>query len=178
MDERRSVLVMPYIEGRTLEEAIGNSSLGNEILLGYFADVVGGLKYIHSKRIIHRDLKPRNILIDKADRKARIADFGLALLESRDSTPLTASRAGLGTPKYLAPEQAENSKAVTAKADIYSLGLIAYEVASRKSPYASINTTPFKKELQLAIDFALEHNPDHRPDDGEQLLEALRVHFR
>lgn len=178
MDEHRSVIIMPYIAGGTLDEAIANPSLENETILGYFADAVDGLKYIHSKRIIHRDLKPGNILIDNSDYKARISDFGLALLEIRDSTALTGSRSGLGTPKYWAPEQAVSSKSVTAKADIYSLGLIAYEVASRKSPYTSINTTPFKQELRAAIDRALDQNPNSRPDNGDELLYALRIQFR
>ena len=176
LHDRGSVIVMPYVRGGTLKGAINDPGVTGQRLIGYLKNVVDGLAYLHSKGIIHRDLKPDNVLLDIAQGDiARISDFGLALLIDRDTTPLTMQGAFLGTRWYAAPEQQRDAKEVTAKCDIYALGLIAFEIATRRSPYQlPVNVTGLASQLQEAISECLATDPDHRPENGEALVAALQ----
>ncbi len=178
LDDRGGVIIMPYVAEGTLKGAINNRGIGERRLLSYFADVVEGLRYLHSAGVIHRDLKPDNVLLDSANGGvARISDFGLARLVDRDTTTLTVYERFLGTRWYSAPEQ-QNAKDVTPRCDIYSLGLIAFEVATRQSPYQMpVNVTGLAAELQESISRCLNNDPTERPGDGDALLRGLKAHL-
>jgi eukaryotic-like serine/threonine-protein kinase len=93
------------------------------------------LQFAHDEGVVHRDIKPENILVDRRGR-VRIADFGLARLmtRSREEWTLTGTRQVMGTPHYMAPEQIEHPQEVDHRADIYSLGVVIYEMLTGELP--------------------------------------------
>jgi serine/threonine-protein kinase len=97
-------------------------------------DICSGMSVAHHTNIVHRDLKPQNILIND-DRLVKIVDFGLAAAMSHTDTRLTASGILMGTPMYMAPEQVQGND-VDARTDIYSLGVIMYEMFTGRPPYS------------------------------------------
>lgn len=171
MDEAGGVFVMEYMPAGDVRSLINDQSIPAQRLVDVFHGIVEGLSYIHTQRLVHRDLKPANILLD-AQGNPRISDFGLAVLDIRDTTPLTRDNQFLGTRHYAAPEQV-NAATVTFKADIYALGLIAYEFAKRISPWTPPIRSTKHDDLDDAIDACLQIEPQRRPSDGRRLADAL-----
>lgn len=173
IDESGGVFVMEYMAAGDLTKKINDRSVSASSLVDIFDDIVAGVAYFHSCGIWHRDLKPGNVLIDERGR-AKISDFGLAVLHIRDTSPLTATGAGLGTRHYAAPEQLSDAANVDGRADIYALGLIAYEILTRASPWRppirAVGDPCFDAELGRAID----PDPSGRPTDAKALAAALR----
>ena len=125
--DRESVLiVMEYVEGKTLKEAIAEGPLDEETAIAVIDDVAAALDHAHEAGIVHRDVKPANILI-REDGVAKLADLGIAT--AAESTRITRSGMVLGTAVYMAPEQLEGEKLGPA-ADIYSLAAVAFEALS------------------------------------------------
>lgn len=176
LDEEGAVIVMDYMAKGNLTSAINNKATPPEILAKYFDDTVEGIKYIHSQGVVHRDLKPMNILIGSDD-TARVADFGLAALTVRDSTPLTQQGMALGTRHYAAPEQLTDASKVSAAADIYALGLTAYEIATRISLNPRVILVGLHPELTEALTVALEVNPARRTISPTDISAALGKHL-
>lgn len=134
ISDDRGMLVMDWIEGRDLASMISDSSfnLDQESMLQWMCDVCQGMITAGLNRIIHRDLKPSNILIDRNNR-ALITDFGLASVPMLNQ--LSTAGQILGTPFYMAPEQAEDPRNVDARADIYSFGATFYHAFTRHPPF-------------------------------------------
>ncbi|XP_016976915.1 NUAK family SNF1-like kinase 2 [Drosophila rhopaloa] len=138
-------IVMEYVPNGTLREVIqqlrpGTGGVHQERLLRYFRDMVVGLEYLHIRCVIHRDVKPENMLLDATDR-VKIADFGISNVHA----PSTQLQAGMGTPMYMAPETMSTQGKVDFKSDVWSLGLVVYELCLGRSPFAALldkNATP------------------------------------
>lgn len=128
-------LVMEFLPGGTLKQKMGSpidSSLAAQMLL----PVADALSYAHSKNVIHRDVKPANVLMT-ANGQPMLSDFGVAhLLESDDLSTLTGTGVGIGTPEYMSPEQGLGKK-IDGRADVYSLGVILYELITGRKPYSA-----------------------------------------
>jgi serine/threonine protein kinase len=124
-------IAMEYVPGGTLKDLMV-APMPLEKILPLVEQISAALHYAHGRGVIHRDIKPSNILLDKNDR-ILIADFGLASIVGGD-TQLTGEGEVLGTPDYMAPEQIEGAP-VDARADIYSLGVVAYEMITGRLPY-------------------------------------------
>ncbi len=129
-------MVMPYLTGATLEHVIGeyrqrNDAVPKEIIIRLLTEIASALDYAHARGMVHRDIKPANIIYDSHNR-AILTDFGIARLA--DVGNLTVEGMTIGTPAYMSPEQAQGIE-IDHHADIYSLGVIAYELISGQPPF-------------------------------------------
>ena len=127
-------LVMELIAGETLKQRISRGKLPLEEVFRFGRQIAEALAAAHARGIVHRDLKPANIMF--GENGVKVLDFGLA--KSGDSEPLTEGRAVMGTPAYMAPEQAQRQPAGPA-ADLFALGLVLYEMASGRLPVPGVS---------------------------------------
>lgn len=126
---------MEFVRGRSLQDMIeAQGKIDPETAVGYVVQAARGLEYAHRKNIIHRDIKPDNIMINE-DGIAKVADMGLAKDIQQEEQSVTMSGVAMGTPYYIAPEQATNAKKADGRADIYSLGCTLYHMILGKIPY-------------------------------------------
>jgi len=127
--------VMPFVEGETLRSRLSREhQLPIAEAVRITTDVAGALEYAHKRGIVHRDIKPENILLH--DGQPQVADFGIALaVQQAGGSRMTQTGMSLGTPQYMAPEQAMGDKGVDARADVYALGAVAYEMLSGEPPF-------------------------------------------
>lgn len=129
-------IVMEYIDGKTLKEVISEEGCLNEKrALNYCVQIAEALKVAHSKNIVHRDIKSQNIMVTKDDR-VKVTDFGIARVA--DNSTVTATNAIMGSVHYFSPEQARGAK-VDNRSDIYSLGIVLYEMLTGKLPFDAEN---------------------------------------
>jgi serine/threonine protein kinase len=129
----RPFFVMEYVDGLPLTQFCERKRLTLRTRLGLFIEICSAVQHAHQRGVIHRDLKPSNILVIEADSRPqpKVIDFGLARAighESAEGTLLTRTGQVLGTPGYMAPEQAAGSADVDPRADVYALGAILYEL--------------------------------------------------
>ncbi len=128
--------VMPYVEGESLRDRLlREKQLPVEEAVQVAREVADALEYAHEQGVVHRDIKPENVLLHGGH--ALVADFGIALAVSRTEggTRLTETGLSLGTPAYMAPEQAMGEREITPKADIYALGCVLYEMLTGEPPF-------------------------------------------
>lgn len=144
--EQGLYIAMELIQGISLRQFIMQHSLSMRRALEIVLQVAYALLHLHSHGVIHRDLKPENILITE-EGEIKVIDFGIAQLHEEKEKKSDTSRF-LGTPNYMSPEQKEDSTSVTFASDIYSLGVVLYELISGKLSYGMINMTAFPKGLK------------------------------
>lgn len=127
--------VMPFIDGQTLRERLQRErQLGLEDALRITREVADALQYAHEHGVIHRDIKPENILL--ANGRPVVADFGIALaVQQAGGERMTQTGLSLGTPQYMSPEQAMGDRALDARADVYALGAVLYEMLTGDPPF-------------------------------------------
>jgi serine/threonine-protein kinase PpkA len=182
----RHYLSMEYVQGGNLEDKILEGMKPAAAL--DLVEVIGGcLDFLHKKDIIHRDIKPANILFHE-DGTPILTDFGVAKQESTDSR-LTKDGIALGSPYYFSPEQAE-SKPVDGRADIYSLGIILYEMLTGKKPFQGDSDIQIiishlsepvpslpegLEQYQELIDRMIAKNPDDRFSTAEEMLLYIKT---
>ena len=160
-------LVMEYVDGASLRHLIESGELKPKEALGIVGQICEALQFAHDEGIVHRDIKPDNILIDKKGR-VKIADFGIAKLmgEAREDSRLTREGEAVGTPQYMAPEQLEGGHGVDHRADIYSLGVVFYEMLTGELPVGRFALPSRKVEVDVRLDEvvlrALERQPERR----------------
>src|SRR5215212_2268225 len=131
-DEGAPYIVFEYVRGETLKERIRTvGRLPVPEAVAYAIEIGRALSCAHSHRLVHRDVKPQNVLIDP-DGRAKVTDFGIA--RSMEAKGLTATGRVLGTTDYVSPEQALSHQ-VTEQSDIYSLGIVLYEMLTGEAPY-------------------------------------------
>lgn len=143
--------VMEYIDGQTLEEYINrNKPLSNHTIEPLFSQMVEGLNYIHEKGFIHRDIKPSNFMVT-SNGQIKLLDFGIAKNTNEGATDYTKTGLAqqMGTPLYMSPEQVRNTSEVTPLTDIYSLGVVLWQMVKAQKPYDSRHLT--LPEIQVAI---------------------------
>jgi len=146
-------LVMPYLQGGTLKNLVGRPLPWPEAAK-LLMPIASALAYAHTQGVIHRDVKPGNILIT-ASGEPMLTDFGIAkILEGKEGQTLTGTGVGIGTPEYMAPEQGMG-KEIDARADIYSLGVVFYEMITGRKPYTA--------DTPMAIVFKHLNDPLPRP---------------
>jgi eukaryotic-like serine/threonine-protein kinase len=188
---------MPYIEGESLRTRLARAPLPLEEALGILRDVALALEYAHQRQVVHRDVKPENILL--TGRTAVVADFGIAKAISASAREgaagtLTALGSIVGTPAYMAPEQAAGDP-VDARADLYAWGVIAYELLVGEHPFASCTTAQAVMAAHIAelpvplaerrsdlpaalttlVDRCLAKDAGRRPPDAAAVLAQLAL---
>lgn len=186
-----SYIVMPFVQGGTLADALDDTPISLQRIRQVLTQVGSALHYAHERGMIHRDVKPSNILIDETG-NCLLTDFGVARIVEA-SVSLTGSGTVIGTPAYMSPEQGSGKK-VDERSDIYSLGIILYEMATGRVPYKA--ETPiaviFKhiqdplpparglnpelpEALNLVILKALAKRPEDRYQTAEEMVQAIRA---
>lgn len=147
LDALQPFYTMRLIDGDTLAQKLRVNAVAPVVAARYLVGAAMGVGYAHRKGIIHRDLKPQNILIDESTDSAIVADFGLAKVRQLDETVETASGTVLGTPAYMAPEQATNATSAGQAADIYSLGATLYHAITGRPPFQTASFAETLKQL-------------------------------
>ena len=163
-DSQISFIAMEYIEGKNLKMLLAEKTpFTYDQIADMIAQVAEAIDYAHRKGIIHRDIKPANIIIT-ADEKVKITDFGIAKVASSN---LTTTGQFLGTPNYMSPEQVSGAP-VDGRSDIFSLGVVLYELLTKRKPFVGENLTAisykivhedFTPPAELAADVPPEFNP-------------------
>jgi tRNA A-37 threonylcarbamoyl transferase component Bud32 len=159
--------IMEYVNGLNLRQLMQASPMEPQEALHVIPQICDALQYAHEAEIVHRDIKPENILLDQKGR-VKIADFGLAKLLGRVPAgyTLTGSHQVMGTPHYMAPEQMEKPQSVDHRADIYSLGVVFYEMLTGELPLGRFASPSAKAEVDGRLDQvvlrALEKEPGQR----------------
>ena len=157
--------IMEFIDGTDLRRVIQSGALSSEEALAIVPQICDALQFAHEEGIVHRDVKPENILLDKKGR-VKIADFGLAKLLDRPSTVYTLTQAGqrMGTPHYMAPEQIEHPSRVDHRADIYSLGVVFYEMLTGELPLGMFAPPSQKVQVDVRLDQVVLHSLEKEPE--------------
>ncbi len=146
-------LLMEYVDGVNLRQAMHAGRFSPSEALSIVPKVCEALQYAHEQGILHRDIKPENILLD-AKGRVKIADFGIAKLVGDDPANITLTNTGaaLGTPHYMAPEQLEKPSTVDHRADIYSLGVVFYEMLTGELPIGRFAAPSSKTPVGAKVD--------------------------
>ena len=140
-------IVMELLEGDTLKDYVEkNGKLSNEVTLKFASQIASALEAAHSAKIIHRDIKPQNIVLANNNTIAKVTDFGIAKMSSKDT--ITSSASTIGSVHYFSPEHAKGCY-TDEKSDIYSLGVVMYEMATGVLPFnADSPVTVALKQIQ------------------------------
>lgn len=188
-EEHRLFIVMELVEGESLSDVLrAEGRLPVERVLDIAGQACRALAYAHGEGVVHRDVKPANLLL-RSDGVLKVADFGIARA-GEEATQLTQAGTVLGTASYLSPEQAAG-EAVTNRADLYSLGVVLYELLTSRTPrrietlaqLASLGEEPIRPLRDLASEVpehveatvmrCLARNPRYRPDSAAKLAAEL-----
>jgi tRNA A-37 threonylcarbamoyl transferase component Bud32 len=145
--------IMEFVDGANLRQMMRAGTLTPKQALVIVPAICDALQYAHDESVVHRDIKPENVLVDKKGR-VKIADFGLAKLLGKEPADfgLTASGSFMGTPKYMAPEQIEKPQEVDHRADIYSLGVVFYEMLTGELPLGRFAAPSKKVQIDVRLD--------------------------
>ncbi len=165
--------VMEYVDGVNLREAINAGTLSPTEALAIVPQICDALQYAHDEGVVHRDIKPENVLIDSKG-NTKIADFGLArLLGPAGDDRLTGTHQVMGTPRYMSPEQMEGAHHVDHRADIYSLGVVFYEMLTGELPMGRFEGPSKKVQVDVRLDDVvfrtLEKEPARRYQHASEI---------
>ncbi|GEM_PF-6302634 len=142
--------IMEYIDGANLRHVIDSGGVSPREAMAIIPQICEALQFAHDNGIVHRDIKPENILLDHQGR-VKIADFGLARITGGD-VPQHATAMVMGTPYYMAPEQVNSPQAVDHRADIYSLGVVFYQLLTGELPIGKFDPPSRKVVIDLRLD--------------------------
>jgi len=169
-------LIMEFVDGGNLRQFLTAGPLQPWQALPIVGQVCDALQYAHEQGVVHRDIKPENILLDKRGH-VKIADFGLAKLVRRSASELTLTGAGqvMGTLDYMAPEQRNSPQAVDHRADIYSLGVVFYEMLTGELPLGRFTLPSQKIPVESRLDDVILRALEPEPDRRYQRISAVKA---
>lgn len=195
VDEKDGLVffVMAFVDGDTLAKRIHDrGALDPTEVRRILREVGDALAYAHAHGVVHRDIKPDNILLDAASNRPMVTDFGIARAISDGSARLTATGIAIGTPAFMSPEQSAGDRDVDGRSDLYSLGVVAYQMLCGELPFNATNTpallvkhlserpVPVEQrasgippDLARAVMLCLEKNPDDRFPSAQAFVTAL-----
>jgi predicted Ser/Thr protein kinase len=156
--------IMEYVDGADVRRLIESGGLKPEEALAIVPQICEALQFAHDEGIVHRDIKPENILVDKQGR-VKIADFGLAKLLGKvpGENSLTGSHQAMGTLHYMAPEQMRGAGSVDHRADIFSLGVVFYEMLTGQLPIGKFELPSKKAQVDIRLDEVVLHSLESEP---------------
>ena len=178
----RPFFVMELVQGRPITKHCDAEKLDLEARIKLFCEVCEGVEHAHQKGILHRDLKPRNILADRESTFAspKIIDFGIAkAMRGTGHEPETVTKQGqwVGTPAYMSPEQRAGDRDIDTRSDVFSLGVVLYELLAGRRPYSHeqvTDTEPVKPSTAVSRDSDSKDAARRRGLDPAELTRALR----
>ncbi len=171
-------IAMEFVRGISLKQFIIQQNLSLKSALEIILQVSYALLHLHTHGVIHRDLKPENILITESG-QIKVIDFGIAQLHAEEEQEfLTKKGQFLGTPSYMSPEQRKDPLSVTYASDIYSLGVIAFELIVGKLSFGSIQLALLPAKLQKIVEKALKQNRDKRYQDVVEFITDITQFLR
>jgi hypothetical protein len=169
-------LVTEFVAGANLRQLMDLGELTPGESLRLLPAICDALQYAHDKGVVHRDIKPENLLLD-GDGNVKIADFGLAKLTDETDDALTRSGQALGTPHYVAPEQMMASPAVDHRADLFSLGVVFYEMLTGEVPRGNFQApshhSSVSRKMDAVVMRSLERDPARRFQSANALGQAI-----
>jgi len=193
VDERDGLVyfVMAFVDGESVARLLErHGPLPIDRVRAIVAEVADALEYAHRQGVVHRDIKPDNILVDGGGH-ALVTDFGIARAAAEESR-LTVTGMAVGTPAYMSPEQAMGEREVDGRSDIYSLGIVAYQMLAGETPFHAANTPAMlmkhvseppapvsqrrrdiPRALAIAVDRALAKRPEDRWTSAAELRDAV-----
>jgi serine/threonine protein kinase len=169
---------MDFVDGQTLRQRLKSGPLSPSYAFKLFLQLCDGLQHAHQSRVIHRDVKPENLLVDEGG-VLKIVDFGLAKLNGAGASNewKTLDNRRMGTPHYMAPEQVEKPQAVDHRADIYSAGVVLYEMLTGELPLGRFSAPSQKANVDSSLDTvlfrALEKDLTRRYQDIREFKRAV-----
>ena len=196
VDERDGLVyfVMAYVDGDTVASRLhARGPMSPDEVRHIMIQTADALAYAHERGVVHRDIKPDNILLDRDEDRVMVTDFGIAraVTEGGDSR-LTATGMAIGTPAYMSPEQSMGEREIDGRSDLYSLGIVAYQMLTGELPFAAQSTPALlvkhiserppsveercpnaPRDLTRAIMLLLEKDPANRFPSAEALSTAL-----
>ena len=180
-------LLMEFVDGLNLRQLLRTRKFTPEEALAIVPPLCDALQFAHDRGIVHRDIKPENLLLDKSGR-VKVADFGIARMlgtvngggvTGESAAPENATQAALGTPVYSAPEQKTDPQRVDSRADIYSLGVVFYELLTGELPGKRIEPPSRKVQIDVRLDEvvlrALEQKPELRYQQVSEVKTMLET---
>jgi serine/threonine-protein kinase len=196
VEERDNLVyfIMAFIAGDNLAKRLQDEgAMDPEEVRRILREVADALAYAHRRNVVHRDIKPDNILLDADSGRAMVTDFGIArALTDKNDSRLTATGMAIGTPAYMSPEQSAGESEIDGRSDLYSLGVVGYQMATGELPFNAPNTpsmlvkhlserpVPVEQkrpdlpaDLSRVIMLLLEKDPAHRFPDAGSLVVAL-----
>ena len=135
LPDGRPYFVMPYVEGQTLRSQITSDGMDLKRAASILEQIGAALAHVHEKGVCHRDLKPENVILKSGTDSVVLIDFGIAKVKDSLIAPNTVTGKSAGTRVYMSPEQLRGDKEITARSDIYSMGVIAYEMVCGERPF-------------------------------------------
>ncbi len=168
-DEGNYYIVMEHVEGYSLDELIHGSQIPIYQIVNIALQVARGLEYAHGKKVVHRDIKPSNILVSSDSGTVKVTDFGIAKLaeEQLSDRMLTREQVAMGTADYMSPEQRRDSRSIDHRTDIFSYGVLLYEMLTKRLPVGRFrdpqelrdDTPPLLNQIVLKC---LQEDPEDR----------------
>ncbi len=190
-ERSRTYMVMEWCEGRLLRKILDEGGMSQDRAMRIAVEVLKALDYIHANGVVHRDLKPENIMVDDNDH-IKLIDFGIASDSASRRLTYANFTAALGTPNYIAPEQVKGKRG-DGRTDIYSMGVILYEMLSGKLPFSGptplaamndrllnhpvpprVADPSISSQLQEILYRALERDPKNRYAHAQDFLHDLQ----
>jgi len=176
VDEREGMVyfVMALVDGESLAQRLAREpQLPIDDARRILADVADALSYASSRGVVHRDVKPDNIMLERGTGRAVVTDFGIARAAAGDSR-LTVTGVAVGTPAYMSPEQALGERELDGRSDIYSLGVVGYQMLAGRTPFRAANTPAMLVKHISETPHPVESlRPDVPPPLAQAVMRAL-----
>jgi serine/threonine-protein kinase len=178
VDEREGLVyfVMACVDGPTLAQREHDEGpLPVEVTRRLLREVADALAYAHARGVVHRDIKPDNILIDRESGRALVTDFGIArAVQGGADSRLTATGVAIGTPAYMSPEQAAGDREIDGRSDLYSLGIVGYQMLAGRLPFEAMSTpSMLMKHIMEQPPQVTDFRPDAPPDLSAAVMKLL-----